>query len=111
MSNQNLECMFSNYRSISLLTCLSKLFEKVVFNQLLNYLDKLHILYTFQFGFRNNYTTQNDFSFGVGVDYKLNEKWSLFVDVMRLIDKETTRPEGKYASRVNALTFGVVYHF
>jgi opacity protein-like surface antigen len=62
-------------------------------------------------GISNNYTTQNDFSFGVGLDYKLNEDWSLFIDVMRLIDKETTQLEGKYASRVNAITFGFVYHF
>jgi len=62
-------------------------------------------------GISNNYTKQNDFTFGVGVDYNLNDNWSLFVDVMRLIDKETTQPEGKYASRVNAMTFGGLYHF
>ena len=49
---------FSNYRPISLLTCFSKLFEKVVYNQLIAYLDKLDILYQFQFGFRKNYGTE-----------------------------------------------------
>lgn len=62
-------------------------------------------------GISNNYTTQNDFSFGAGAEYKLNESWSLYLDVMRMIDKETTRPEGKYASRVNGVGFGVVFHF
>jgi opacity protein-like surface antigen len=62
-------------------------------------------------GISNNYTTQSGLSFGVGLDYQLNKNWSLFVDVMRLIDKSTTRPEGKYAIQANALTFGFVYHF
>ena len=62
-------------------------------------------------GISNHYTTQSGFSFGLGFDYRLNENWSLFVDVMRLIDKSTTKPEGKYAINVNALTFGFVYHF
>jgi len=62
-------------------------------------------------GISNDYTTQNGFSYGLGLDYKLNEEWSLFVDVMNNINKSTTKPEGKYAINVNTLTFGFVYHF
>jgi opacity protein-like surface antigen len=62
-------------------------------------------------GIRNNYTTQNGFSFGAGLEYRLNESWSLFVDATRLIDKSTTQVEGKYAIKVDGLTFGFVYRF
>ena len=59
----------------------------------------------------DDYTTQNALSFGLGLDYKLDQDWSLFVDAVHYIDDDTTRPEGKYAIKVNTLTFGVAYHF
>ena len=62
-------------------------------------------------GINNDYTTQNGFSFGVGLAYKLDEDWSLFVDATRLIDKSTTKIEGEYAIKVDGGTFGFVYHF
>ena len=62
-------------------------------------------------GIGNNYTTQNGFSFGAGLEYILNEDWSLFVDATRLIDKSTTQVEGKYAIKVDGVTFGFIYHF
>ena len=55
--------MFSNYRPISLLTCFSKIFEKVAYNQLIDYLEKFDILYKFQFGFRKKYGTEFAFSY------------------------------------------------
>ena len=42
----------SNYRPISILPVLSRLFEKLVYDQLYNHLDKNKLLYTFQSGFR-----------------------------------------------------------
>jgi len=62
-------------------------------------------------GISNDYTRQNGFSYGLGLDYKLNEEWTLFVDVMNNIDKSTTKPDGKYAINANTLNFGFVYHF
>jgi OOP family OmpA-OmpF porin len=62
-------------------------------------------------GNTNNYTTQSDFSFGAGVDYKINSDWSVYADAVRYIDKETTRPEGKYAAKVDSFSLGVAYHF
>ena len=35
----------SNYRPISVLPCFSKIFEKLVYNRLVNYLDKYFVLY------------------------------------------------------------------
>ena len=43
-----------NYRPISLLPLLSKLFEKIIHIQTQDYLDKNNILYKYQSGFRTN---------------------------------------------------------
>ena len=42
----------SNYRPISVLPVLSRLFERLVYDQLYNHLDKNKLLYKFQSGFR-----------------------------------------------------------
>ena len=47
----------SNYRPISLLPCLSKIFEKVISIHLISYLEKYQILTPTQYGFRNNHST------------------------------------------------------
>ena len=43
----------SNYRPISVLPVLSRLFEKLVYNQLYKYLDRHKFLYKHQSGFRS----------------------------------------------------------
>ena len=48
---------FSNNRPVSLLCSLSKVFEKVMCNRLVAFLDDFKILYEFQFGFRKNHST------------------------------------------------------
>jgi len=74
----------SNYRPISVLPSFSKIFEKIVYNRLLNYLTKHSILYKHQYGFRSNHSTSmavlemldkitdamdnNKFSIGVFID-------------------------------------------
>ena len=47
----------SNYRPISILSVFSKIFEKLVYNRLMAFLDKNKILYNKQFGFRQGYGT------------------------------------------------------
>ena len=42
---------------MSILPAFSKLFEKVMYNQLINFLNLHNILYSKQFGFRNNHST------------------------------------------------------
>lgn len=42
----------SNYRPISVLTVLSKIFEKIINNRLINFLDSNNILSSNQYGFR-----------------------------------------------------------
>ena len=43
---------FNNYRSVSLLRVLSMVFERVMYNSLVEYLEMLNILKNKQFGFR-----------------------------------------------------------
>ena len=49
--------LFNNYRPISLLPFYSKLFEKLMYKRLIEFLNKQNLFYKFQFGFRNNQPT------------------------------------------------------
>ena len=46
-----------NYRPISLLNCFSKIFERLIHKQVINFLHKHALLYQYQFGFRENHST------------------------------------------------------
>ena len=48
--------LFSNYRPISILPLFSKVFERIMYNRLINYLNSRKILYSYQFGFRKNHS-------------------------------------------------------
>ena len=48
-----------NYRPISLLSNLNKIFEKIVFSRVYSFLDKYGSLYSLQFGFRQNHSTEH----------------------------------------------------
>ena len=50
---------FTNYRPISLLSCFSKLLEKLVSSQMFLYLKKYNILYKHQYGFRPKHNTSH----------------------------------------------------
>ena len=45
----------SNYRPISLLSIFNKLLEKLMFNRLVDFLDKRHLICNKQFGFRSHH--------------------------------------------------------
>ena len=47
------------YRPISLLSNISKLYEKAMHIRLTNFLRKNKVLFSYQFGFRNNYSTNH----------------------------------------------------
>ena len=52
------DTMFSNYRPISLLPSISKIFEKVILEQLATYLDRNNLIHKLQYGFRKNHSTE-----------------------------------------------------
>ena len=49
--------LFSNYRPVSLLCTLSKLLEKIMYNRVIDFLKEHDILFRYQFGFRQGYST------------------------------------------------------
>jgi hypothetical protein len=53
------KCKCENYRPISLLSNLSKIFERVMYGRLENFLKSSNTLYQFQFGFRKHYSTNH----------------------------------------------------
>ena len=53
------ETIFTNYRPISLLPSISKIFEKIIFKQLYDYLQDKKLFYSSQYGFRNGHSTEH----------------------------------------------------
>ena len=51
------KCSPGNYRPISLLSCLNKIFEKILCKRLVKFLEVNKILFDFQFGFRRLHST------------------------------------------------------
>ena len=82
--------IFDNYRPISLLPALSKLFEKIVYNQLSEYFNKKKLFYKSQYGFRKHHSTE--FACLEFIDRTLHEldkgefTISIFIDLSKAFD-------------------------
>jgi hypothetical protein len=50
--------MFNNYRPVSILSSISKVFEKVMFTQIYQYFNENNLLYDSQYGFRAHHSTE-----------------------------------------------------
>ena len=72
--------LFNNYRPISILPAYSKLMEKIVAKNLVNFLEKNSILYDHQYGFRKKHSTIHPIMHFLKYVADANDK----------IDKETT---------------------
>ena len=66
----------SNYRPISLLNCFNKIFERLIYEQMMKFIDKHKILYINQYGFRKRFSTTQ-----------------VLIDVFDLIKKAMDRKE------------------
>ena len=49
--------LISNYRPVSVLSVISKVYERVICNRLLKFINDHNILYKLQFGFRAKHST------------------------------------------------------
>ena len=49
----------NNYRPISVLSIINKIFEKILYSRLVNYIEKFNLLYKYQYGFRKNHSTEH----------------------------------------------------
>ena len=49
----------NNYRPISILSTLNKIYERILYNRLINYIEKFNLFYKYQFGFRTNHSTEH----------------------------------------------------
>ena len=51
-------CVVGNYRPVSLLNALSKVFERAAYNQLSDYFKDNNLFYEHQYGFREQHSTE-----------------------------------------------------
>ena len=59
VSKKDSKLNYSNYRSISLLSNIEKILEKLMYKRLYAFLDYNNIIYDLQFGFRQQYSTSH----------------------------------------------------
>ena len=80
----------SNYRPISLLSCLSKVVEKLIYSRLINYLNKNSILHHNQYGFRSGISTSHALLDAITITYdninKMLYTLLIFIDYKKAFD-------------------------
>ena len=85
------KCSPGNYRPISLLSCLNKIFEKLLYKRLVKFLEVNKILFNFQFGFRRLHSpTLALIEFPDNIRNILDEgnyAISIFIDLTKAFDK------------------------
>ena len=79
-----------NYRPISLLPSLSKIFEKVILEQLSTYLDNNNLIHKHRYGFRKHHSTKYATLHIVGyLNYEMTLKRTpinLYLDLLKAFD-------------------------
>ena len=82
--------VFTNYRPISLLSCISKILERIVHKRLYSFIERHHILYESQYGFRPKRSTIDALSeFASGVLPSLDKKdfcVAVYLDLSKAFD-------------------------
>ena len=82
--------IFGNYRPVSILALFGKIYEKIIFERLYNYLCSKNILYSKQFGFRKNHSTSHAINYSMDkVAKELDEGkhvLGIFIDLSKAFD-------------------------
>ena len=85
----NSNCM-SNYRPISILPTISKIFEKLLHKRIYNFLEDNNIIYDYQFGFRQGHSTIHAVQTAISsVITSLNSSYhtmGIFIDFSKAFD-------------------------
>ena len=80
----------SNYRPISILPILSKIFERLMYNRLIEFIDTQNILVQNQFGFQKNKSTELAVAFIVSqiteARSKKESSYCIFLDFAKAFD-------------------------
>ena len=84
------DTLFTNYRPISLLPTISKIFEKVIFKQLYAHFQEKNLFYSSQYGFREGHSTELATlelvdRITIQMD-KMNTPVSIFLDLSKAFD-------------------------
>ena len=82
--------LLENYRPISTLPLLSKIFEKIIYVRIYDYLISKNILYDKQFGFRKNHSTSHAVNYSIdhilnGIENK-KHVIGIFIDLSKAFD-------------------------
>ena len=82
--------LFSNYRPVSLLPCLSKILERIVYDRCYNFLKSKNSLYKRQYGFRQMHSTYMAvFDFIKDINYAVDDNMytaGIFMDLSKAFD-------------------------
>ena len=83
--------LFTNYRPVQVLPVFSKFLERIVYNRIINFLNKQDILFRNQCGFRKNYSTAHALiQLYDKISSALDDKkvtLGLFIDLSKAFDK------------------------
>lgn len=87
--------LMSNYRPISILPIFSKIFERIVYNRIYEYLDANNFLYKHQYGFRKNHSTSTALTTLIDqISFALDARKSvlgLYLDLSKAFDTVSHR--------------------
>ena len=82
--------IFNHYRPISILPAISKILEKLLYQRLIEHLDKHNILYTHQYGFRKKHAIYLPLIHLVNAIYKARDRMEnsigIFLDLSKAFD-------------------------
>ena len=82
--------LLDNYRPISILPAISKVFKKILYKQLFNYLNTNNLISKFQFGFRSLYSTADALLHSTNESYSNMDRGlfniAVFLDLKKAFD-------------------------